>query len=482
MLTRWIYFKMKRFIYFYLLFLIFSTESLANVIGSDNQNFNPIPSGIDFVTVHSSETLKTGYLNLGIFANYAVNTLPFSEHEDDRSRISGIRDTILALDLNLGYGVSKTWDIGISIPFILKQFVADNNRPRGEFLSNGMTEIRFYTKYRLSGSEKRGIAVIFTVNSNQTQDNPYIGQGKGQLIYNLEFALDTSIKKTALGFNIGYRHRTPGEQVEGGPLPIESQYILSLAISRFLSNIDTKLIGEVFASQPTTEDSSSSIRRQASAEMLLGLKHDLNSKLALHGGVGTELNHAISSPDWRLYIGTNYVIGSKKSRKVRISRSKVKTKPKKFRRDKRRFRRDKPKEKPTFLPIIPEEEGDFPPEPEGIGDEVVVLRNINFAFDSDFKVLTGAKNVLSLLARRLKSRGFSRILIEGHTDSLGTFSYNQDLGKRRSMSIRNYLVGSENLPASKLQTISYGESRPIADNGNPQGRQINRRVVFRIFY
>ena len=38
------------------------------------------------------------------------------------------------------------------------------------------------------------------------------------------------------------------------------------------------------------------------------------------------------------------------------------------------------------------------------------------------------------------------------------------------------------VPASKLETIGYGESRPVADNGNYQGRILNRRVVFRIFY
>ena len=55
--------------------LVLSSNALANVIGPDAQNFNPITSGLDFVTVQSSETLKPGIFNFGTFLNYAVNFL-----------------------------------------------------------------------------------------------------------------------------------------------------------------------------------------------------------------------------------------------------------------------------------------------------------------------------------------------------------------------------------------------------------------------
>jgi hypothetical protein len=48
----------------------------ANIIGNDTQNFNPIPSGIDFTSVHSSETLKEGIFNSSFIINRARNTLP----------------------------------------------------------------------------------------------------------------------------------------------------------------------------------------------------------------------------------------------------------------------------------------------------------------------------------------------------------------------------------------------------------------------
>ena len=74
------------------------------------------------------------------------------------------------------------------------------------------------------------------------------------------------------------------------------------------------------------------------------------------------------------------------------------------------------------------------------------------------------------------------MIIEGHTDSVGSADYNQNLGQSRAQTIRGYLIRYGKFDPSTLEAKSYGESKPIADNGNYQGRQLNRRVVFRLFY
>ena len=142
-------------------------------------------------------------------------------------------------------------------------------------------------------------------------------------------------------------------------------------------------------------------------------------------------------------------------------------------------------------PCIPEPEipaalsfkaENYPPEPAGIGDEVFVLRDVNFAFDSDYKVVAGARDALDALAEHLTKTGFKKIIIEGHTDSIGSEDYNVGLGRRRADTIRTYLTKIKGLDGTKIKVLTYGEFRPVADNGNYQGRQINRRVVFRIVY
>jgi len=65
--------------------------------------------------------------------------------------------------------------------------------------------------------------------------------------------------------------------------------------------------------------------------------------------------------------------------------------------------------------------------------------------------------------------------IEGHTDSVGSEEYNETLSRERAASVKEFLV-SEGIPATRLTSEGYGESRPIASNNTAAGRQENRRV------
>ena len=67
--------------------------------------------------------------------------------------------------------------------------------------------------------------------------------------------------------------------------------------------------------------------------------------------------------------------------------------------------------------------------------------------------------------------------IEGHTDSDGEEAYNQKLSEERAASVKSLLVDS-GIDASRLETVGYGESKPIDDNTTPEGKANNRRVEF----
>jgi outer membrane protein OmpA-like peptidoglycan-associated protein len=82
--------------------------------------------------------------------------------------------------------------------------------------------------------------------------------------------------------------------------------------------------------------------------------------------------------------------------------------------------------------------------------------------------------------RSKKKGSFSKIVIEGHTDSVGSEKYNLDLSQRRANSIRNYMIDKYGYKPAELEAIGYGPRRPIADNGNFQGRALNRRVEFKL--
>jgi outer membrane protein OmpA-like peptidoglycan-associated protein len=421
----------------------------ANVVGSDTQNFNPTTSGLDFVTVQSSETLNPGHFNFGLFINQAVNSLPyFDDTEQGRTTYT---DSVVGADLNIGIGLLPNLDIGLSLPQLLHQEV-ESDGFRGQFSNNGNTEIRVNSKFRFYGNDSGGAAFIASGNQNRIENNPFVGIDAGPT-YNLELALDTTVSNFALALNVGHRWRQPGTKIdEASPIePLGDQYLASAAASFLIPYSDTKLIAEIFSSIPSEDETEASERLASSAETLFGIKHAYNQNVALHLGTGTELVNGRSSPDWRVYAGLNVSTG--------------------------------PKPKPRL--IAPE------PTPESIEDpfsgpalkeEKIVIHDILFEFDSAKVSESNISPTLEKLVAHLKkSKGYTKLIIEGHTDSIGTQVYNLGLSKRRAETIRLFLIKKFSLSPDTIEARGRGEDLPIADNGNFQGRQLNRRVEFAIF-
>jgi outer membrane protein OmpA-like peptidoglycan-associated protein len=70
--------------------------------------------------------------------------------------------------------------------------------------------------------------------------------------------------------------------------------------------------------------------------------------------------------------------------------------------------------------------------------------------------------------------------IEGHTDNTGDAAYNFKLGEERAMAVRDYIAKKHGIALNRLNVISYGEEKPVAENKDRDGRAQNRRVVIRI--
>jgi OmpA-OmpF porin, OOP family len=87
----------------------------------------------------------------------------------------------------------------------------------------------------------------------------------------------------------------------------------------------------------------------------------------------------------------------------------------------------------------------------------------------------GAVPVIDRLAKFLIQTPERSVQIEGHTDSVGTDAYNQDLSMRRASAVRDALQG-RGVPADRVIATGKGEALPIASNDSAGGRQQNRRV------
>jgi outer membrane protein OmpA-like peptidoglycan-associated protein len=109
---------------------------------------------------------------------------------------------------------------------------------------------------------------------------------------------------------------------------------------------------------------------------------------------------------------------------------------------------------------------------------VNLTNDILFDFNSS-SLRPQSQQTLRDLASNFRNYPDEQVTVEGHTDSVGTPSYNQTLSEQRASSVSNYLA-SEGVPSSRITSIGYGETRPKATNDTPEGRQLNRRVEIHI--
>jgi len=94
----------------------------------------------------------------------------------------------------------------------------------------------------------------------------------------------------------------------------------------------------------------------------------------------------------------------------------------------------------------------------------------------------GALETLEALGPLLRKSGKHPVIIEGHTDGIGSLAFNQELSERRAQAVRGWLIAERYAEEGTVGIKGYGKARPIAPNtmadgsDNPAGRQKNRRV------
>ena len=102
-----------------------------------------------------------------------------------------------------------------------------------------------------------------------------------------------------------------------------------------------------------------------------------------------------------------------------------------------------------------------------------LTENAKRKIDGFFEDLEGSTN---------SGSGSGRLfVVAGHTDSVGAEDYNYELGQQRAERVAGYLVGREGVDPTQVRVVSYGASKPIADNSTSRGRRSNRRVEILVY-
>jgi len=119
------------------------------------------------------------------------------------------------------------------------------------------------------------------------------------------------------------------------------------------------------------------------------------------------------------------------------------------------------------------------PAPAAPVSEKVTFATDTF-FDFDKAVLkTDGKGKLDDLASKLQGMNLEVVIAVGHTDSVGSDTYNQKLSVRRAEAVKGYLV-SKGVEANRVYTEGKGEKQPVAENKTSAGRAKNRRVEIEV--
>ncbi|MGE1175548.1 OmpA family protein [Pseudomonas sp. BW7P1] len=110
-----------------------------------------------------------------------------------------------------------------------------------------------------------------------------------------------------------------------------------------------------------------------------------------------------------------------------------------------------------------------------VAEVVRVELDVKFDFDKSV-VKPNSYADIKNLADFMKQYPSTHTTVEGHTDSVGPDAYNQKLSERRANAVKQVLVNQYGVESSRVQSIGYGETRPVADNKTEAGRAVNRRV------
>ncbi len=115
-----------------------------------------------------------------------------------------------------------------------------------------------------------------------------------------------------------------------------------------------------------------------------------------------------------------------------------------------------------------------PPPPPAKGTKIATVGSTNFDFNKA-AVKPEGRDILDHAVQVMRDNPSLHVVVEGHTDSVGSDSYNQKLSERRARAVADYLE-RQGVSASRIRTEGFGKSRPVASNATAEGRAQNRRA------
>ena len=469
--------------FFQLIILLFSV-----VMFSTQATATPTQYGVSgLLSQPSADTLESGNIAIGLWLNSSQPS-------------TGEAATILPFSLTLGLG-SFIEAYG-SYPNLMFN---DDDAASGR----GFANIGFKTRVLGKRSSPFKLAIDLQARRQVADDASKDGETD---LFSRAIA---TVKKGRLGV-----HLNGGYKKNDNSSGRDDQLIVGTAVEYF-PMARLRLIAELEAA------TASASGFEEEVEIMAGLQYFYSPHLTLHAGLGGGLTE--SSPDWRFLAGisTSQGIGTftkpipqiispvlpdEKSAEIKkVAKFKTITpllpmsrlaKPAPVVKSELPVNPGEEKiviEPETQLQRFPEGENNpapvtpiSTPAPELIGDKpeafkvvqpisTVVYRkfrfeDVNFAFDQHSLSDAGIKALTQVADSLRKEKKWFLIRIDGHTDSIGSESYNGQLSYRRAAVVGEQLVAREGFDPARIFIKGFGESVPVSSNKSAQGRELNRRA------
>lgn len=295
--------------------------------------------------------------------------------------------------------------------------------------------------------------------SVQAQDGFYVGSSLSYLNLDSKRVVNGHDESGVLGLNLGYRFLNDWaiEAGYGSDIAADEMDIAQINAYRYLGDDDGSwrpylLAGLSYFDREGEKNLQRHEEYTTQAQVGFGLANMLTDHLEFRGDV--RMFHKISGGnegvnDAAINLALNYYFNDPAPAPVAMVEEPVKAAP---------------------APVV---------EPET--RTITVKLHVEFETDKDVvRAIYGDE--LDAVANAMKAQEDITLVLEGHTDSRASESYNQDLSQRRANAVKAKVIEDYGIDASRITAVGYGESRPVASNDTVEGRERNRRVVGEMTY
>ncbi|WP_415835342.1 outer membrane exchange protein TraB, partial [Corallococcus soli] len=472
------------------------------------QLFRPSGAPQDLVMVTQSRPLSHLSVSAGPYFSYSLNPLSLVPKDGDLGSISLVGNR-LQLDVMATVGLFDWAEVGVDMPLVMLQGGQNLEviGSEGPVESFALGDLRLTGKVALPGlrrsAEGHGWGSALTLNVSFPTGVQEAFAGDGELTWAPGLVLDYRFESgILLALNGGFWKR-PDRIFSGVNMGDMAPFGVGTEVP-LLRGSGVTLLGMVNGAVGLEKEPDQP--RQIPAELLIGLRWYSSTGITFTFGGGLGCGCSLASPNLSFFTSIIWVPAKTREWEA-IERFKEPPEPPPPPVDPDGdFVIGEKDRCPTVAGPVenggcPDSDGDSdgvvdrldkcPDVPAGkrgrdgcplartVGNKIVILEQVNFATDQDV-ILSESFPVLEEVARVMEvNPKLDRILIEGHTDSRASDSYNLELSKRRAASVKRFLIES-GVAVERVCSQGFGRSKPVADNASEEGMALNRRVEFTI--